>query len=244
MMSRPFLFIVIAVLISILAGCSPQDATLEEKPSDVTQAQEKPSQLDESQSIEGQIIEAQKIEAEDLDPNLQNELDLLKQKTGSYYWNDTTENPLIYIGMGLQPTGGYSISAERLTLEGKALKILVSTKAPGSDEMVTQALTYPFLLLKLPTDTEFDTLSVVDQAGMPYDLLTLNSESAQVIQGTYVGQIDSTSIEVQVGESFMVFRNFLMTELVDAIESGTLVELSYVETNEGQYQLYQIKPLE
>lgn len=63
----------------------------------------------------------------------------------------------IVVGYGEQPTGGYSISVDDLFLTANAVYIDTNLIGPGENESVTNALTYPYVVVK----TEFQENSVV-----------------------------------------------------------------------------------
>ncbi len=55
----------------------------------------------------------------------------------------------IVVGYGVQKTGGYSITVDELFLTSNAVYIDTNLLGPSKDEVVTQALTYPFVVVKL-----------------------------------------------------------------------------------------------
>lgn len=57
-------------------------------------------------------------------------------------------NLYIAIGYGERPTGGYSISVNDLYLGENAIHITTNLIGPSKDETVTQALTYPYIVIK------------------------------------------------------------------------------------------------
>jgi hypothetical protein len=63
----------------------------------------------------------------------------------------------IVVGYGEQPTGGYSISVDELFLTSNAVYINTNLIGPGENESVTNALTYPYVVVK----TEFQDKRVV-----------------------------------------------------------------------------------
>jgi hypothetical protein len=73
------------------------------------------------------------------------------------YSND--ENLYIVVGYGEQPTGGYSISVDKLFLTDNAVYIDTNLIGPSEKEYVTNAVTYPYVVIK----TEFIDKSVVFQ---------------------------------------------------------------------------------
>lgn len=63
-------------------------------------------------------------------------------------WNEGNRR-LYYFGWGEKPTGGYSIEL----IEVKNGVIRVRAKEPSTDMMVTQAITYPYLMISVPKGT-------------------------------------------------------------------------------------------
>jgi PrcB C-terminal len=76
------------------------------------------------------------------------------------HW-DLGQRTFYYFNMGLKTTGGYSL--ELLSTQNNLLKIKV--KAPRKDQMVIQALTFPYLLISLPQGNYH--FEVVDNTGHP-----------------------------------------------------------------------------
>ncbi len=61
------------------------------------------------------------------------------------------DSTTLVISMGTQPTGGFSIVLpESATREGEDVRLDVRLEAPEADAMVTQALTSPCVLIRLP----------------------------------------------------------------------------------------------
>jgi len=96
----------------------------------------------------------------------------------------------ILLSAGEKPTGGYAL--EDLVLYGTETEIEVTAnlRCPGEDEMVTQALTYPHLLVRIPDDDRHLVLGGISGE----ETVT----EAHVDSGRYVGQVDSNSIEIRI----------------------------------------------
>jgi hypothetical protein len=60
---------------------------------------------------------------------------------------DLKKQMVVVIFAGEKPTGGYSIEVKSLELKDKKLVVHWKLKAPGPDDIVTQAITYPELVL-------------------------------------------------------------------------------------------------
>lgn len=68
-----------------------------------------------------------------------------------------TDNLYIVVGYGEQPTGGYSISVDDLYLTSNAVYIDTNLIGPSEKDYVTNAVTYPYVVVK----TEFIDKKVV-----------------------------------------------------------------------------------
>lgn len=78
-----------------------------------------------------------------------------KQPFKISYSND--DSLYIVVGYGEQPTGGYSISVDDLFLTSNAVYIDTNLIGPSEKEYVTNAVTYPYVVVK----TEFVDKTVV-----------------------------------------------------------------------------------
>lgn len=85
--------------------------------------------------------------------------DLIEEKKGKPFKLSYSDSKFLYIvvGYGEQTTGGYSITVEDLYLTKNAIYINTNLVGPEKDEMVTQAITYPYIVVK----TEFLDVSIV-----------------------------------------------------------------------------------
>jgi len=59
------------------------------------------------------------------------------------------DNLYIAVGYGKQNSGGYSISVEELYLTNNAIYIDTNLIGPSSDDVVSQGVTYPYVVVKL-----------------------------------------------------------------------------------------------
>jgi hypothetical protein len=84
---------------------------------------------------------------------------IIEEKKSSAFKLSFSDSDYLYIvvGYGEQATGGYSISVDELYLTENAIYIGTTLLGPSKDEHVTQALTYPYIVVK----TEFMDKSVV-----------------------------------------------------------------------------------
>ncbi len=58
------------------------------------------------------------------------------------------ENLYIVVGYGEQPTGGYSITVNEVYLTDDAIVVDTNLVGPSENEQVTNALTYPYVVIK------------------------------------------------------------------------------------------------
>lgn len=73
--------------------------------------------------------------------------------------------PYAVVDLGQRRTGGHGIAVSRQAgLKGGVLVLKATTFAPRADQAVTQALTSPCALVRLPR-LGFDSLQVLDQSG-------------------------------------------------------------------------------
>lgn len=59
------------------------------------------------------------------------------------------DNLYIVVGYGKQNSGGYSISVEDLYLTSNAIYIDTNLIGPSKEDLVTQGVTYPYIVVKL-----------------------------------------------------------------------------------------------
>lgn len=57
---------------------------------------------------------------------------------------DFETSSLVVFGLGETPTGGYWLRVQSAQFDGERLFVQFMVNVPGDDEMVTQAITYPF----------------------------------------------------------------------------------------------------
>jgi hypothetical protein len=63
---------------------------------------------------------------------------------------DENLHQAVYIELGVRPTGGYRVEVVRAYEEDKNLVLEYSEREPAPDQLVTQALTTPWVMVLLP----------------------------------------------------------------------------------------------
>ncbi|HEY6142369.1 MAG TPA: protease complex subunit PrcB family protein [Flavobacterium sp.] len=81
---------------------------------------------------------------------LQND-DKLKDKINS---SDVQTSNFIVLNMGEKPTGGYQIGLESVVETDKNIIITIKEIAPEPNAMVTQAITYPYSIVRINSKKE------------------------------------------------------------------------------------------
>jgi len=67
----------------------------------------------------------------------------------TFYNKDKMDYLYIVVGYGKQPTGGYSVAVESLYLTENSIYIDTSLIGPAKGDVVTQAITYPYVVVKV-----------------------------------------------------------------------------------------------
>lgn len=96
------------------------------------------------------------VEDADLPGELKEIIDEKKENPFKLSYSNK-DNLYIVVGYGKQSSGGYSISVEDLYLTSNAIYIDTNLIGPSQDDLVTQGVTYPYIVVKL----EFLDKSVV-----------------------------------------------------------------------------------
>jgi len=189
-------------------------------------------------------------EPEDLDYEIFKEEDALPNDIGAVVSNlkgvrgyfvfdqqkyNTGDNLYILISSGEKVTGGYSLEVNTVSAEGGTLSVIVEEEEPADDVSVIQALTYPFVVLKL--DRSFENFSIVNTDTDKFDVIPADTvPEAMKKTGIYTGQIDNNFIEISVDnmESAYMLPEEFSWMLSELLNSGDTVVFSYYENTNGQ----------
>lgn len=88
------------------------------------------------------------VEEADLPGELKEIIDEKKEKPFRLTYSNK-DYLYIAVGYGKQNSGGYSIAVEDLFLTDNAIYIDTNLIGPSQDEMVSQGVTYPYIVVKL-----------------------------------------------------------------------------------------------
>lgn len=169
-------------------------------------------------------------------------------KEGLYKSETIDGNVYVLLSSGQKNTGGYSV--EVTSVIGNENKILINgkLKSPKEGELVTEAITYPYTLIKLEEDNR-----QVELGDFQNNKIEEQSKVAEKRLGTYVGQIDSNAIEIDIdGESnaYTLSENIKGYFNIDdssykGIKEKDEVEIIYYANEEtGQLMITDIKKVD
>ena len=94
----------------------------------------------------------------------------LERETGASVPSDAGGGTYLAAYWGEKPTGGYSLGARSARLEGDRVTVRLALQEPPPDAIVTQALTYPYVVAVVRgLDPEGKDFLFVDQGGQRLD---------------------------------------------------------------------------
>ena len=88
------------------------------------------------------------VEDADLPGELKEIIDEKKEEPFKLSYSNK-DNLYIVVGYGKQNSGGYSISVDELYLTSNAIYINTTLIGPSKEDMVSQGVTYPYVVVKL-----------------------------------------------------------------------------------------------
>jgi hypothetical protein len=129
-MKKVILYITVLTLIAMFTGCAQPPG------SDGTEPETKE-------------IKYETVSKDDLGSETVEKIESVKHKKGYMLLTEDEEYAYLFIGSGEKPTGGYDIKIKSVTQTGDKTLISVEEISPGKDDMVTEALTYPYIIVKI-----------------------------------------------------------------------------------------------
>lgn len=103
---------------------------------------------DDSEIKKLRDLEFTVVEDADLPGELKEIIDKKKDKLFRLHYSNK-DFLYIVVGYGKQNSGGYSIAVEELFLTDNAIYIDTNLIGPSQDDLVTQGVTYPYIVVKL-----------------------------------------------------------------------------------------------
>ncbi len=125
-LNKIILLLIIVTSMIWLAGCKPKDTEIKKL----------------------RDLDFTVVEDADLPGELKEIIDEKKENPFKLSYSNK-DNLYIVVGYGKQSSGGYSISVEELYLTENAIYIDTNLIGPSQDDLVTQGVTYPHVVVKL-----------------------------------------------------------------------------------------------
>ncbi|KYH34133.1 hypothetical protein CLTEP_19100 [Clostridium tepidiprofundi DSM 19306] len=91
------------------------------------------------------------------DSELSEWISINRNTKGVYFKNYNNKNYLL-ISAGKCNTGGYSINLNKLYTKKNILYVDADIKVPSKDSIVTEAITYPYLIIQLDSNSKFNNI--------------------------------------------------------------------------------------
>ncbi|MBN2558958.1 MAG: protease complex subunit PrcB family protein [Clostridia bacterium] len=227
------------VAIGMLAGCKNDKMAGQDAPTPTPGASAGPS-TEPPQGITVNKIEFKEVEPGDLTEGQIRQINDFALVGGYYHWVDSNGVYRVFISAGEKPTGGHGIKVISVEDNEGMTNIIVEETSPGEDDIVTQAITYPYVVVEMKGIT--DRFSITGLDGREFELIDENDIELHIVECIYEGQIDNNSIEVVADGSYLVFRNPGMTNLVSTLKTGDLIRVVYTISDEDQLMLASILP--
>lgn len=228
------------VVLMIFTGCNNKSVDTNQ-PTDKPNVNVPSATMTPPQGFTVNKIDFQVVNFDDLASEKIEFINNLATLRGYYYWRDDNGKYTLFIGMGEKPTGGFSIKVISVEDNEGKTNILVEETIPKKDDIVSQALTYPYLVIEMKGIT--DQFNIANTSKEEYKALDIDELKVNTVEGIYQGQIDNNSIEVKIGETFMVFRNTEMTKLIAGYKKDDIVKITYSISESGQFNLVSIEPV-
>ncbi len=111
-------------------------------------------------------VEYEEVNLQDIPDDLAKWVEA-NRKTPGIRFKNVDNKTYIQICAGEKPTGGYSINLESVTMVAPgSIYLTAQVISPPPDMMVTQALTYPYILIEIE-DAEISTVDGIINDGIP-----------------------------------------------------------------------------
>lgn len=196
MKNRKILGFILLLVIVLLAGCQQQTTPGTDEYPEVPPV--KYTLLDETTAMEEGL------------PGL---LDYVKDQPG-YFVHTTEDNTYLIINMGEKPTGGFALTVDSVGLVGGVLGVKLIEKSPKPGEAVTEALTYPQVVLIVQED--FSSVKVESDKETKYEdleiVLKTDSGRYQALSETFELQIKISGVPNEIPA-----KVFALTALQESI---------------------------
>ncbi|WP_432408324.1 hypothetical protein [Wukongibacter sp. M2B1] len=136
-------------------------------------------------------------------------------------------------------TGTYVGQVDNNSIEIKVdngfMVLMLNDETRNSIEEINEGDEIDFVYYKNEND-QYVLVSIIKK--------DIDEEVKKSSTGIYIGQLDNFSIEIQIDNVSKVFINYEMEKLINGIEQGDKVEITYTENEQGQLSLESLKKIE
>ncbi|SDK00003.1 Gmad2 immunoglobulin-like domain-containing protein [Natronincola ferrireducens] len=249
-MKKIFVYIIILVLIFVMMGCRVEPVPDPPPPQD-----EPNGGMEENGNFHGDInVELQDrmriVEEDTLPDTIREWFQQFGDERGGYVYQHP-DATYVKINAGEKPTGGYGISIVDYLHEEYPRIIVVDTRIPDEDDIVTQVLSYPSVILQVHTDmaVEFEVRTIDDEAfPMEHTLvfaeLELPEENEEInnpveIQGRIIAFEGSFIVRILDAEDEIIHEEHLQADAGGPEWGSFQEEIRYPlpKTKEGRIEV-------
>jgi len=188
-------------------------------------------------------LEFNEVEYHDLSPDIKSWVDTSRRQEMAQAKNFKGYT-YILVTYGEKPTGGYTVEIKDLLLKEKEIEVIVEFKAPSADQMVTQAFTYPYALVRIEaTDLPF-SFTATGEKEYIMELRGIDRIRPIVASSNWI-KIFNPAPEQEIEESFTVegiastFEGNIRYRLINA--QGEKVKDSFTTAGMGDWYYFEIE---
>lgn len=170
----------------------------------------------------------------------------LSQQRGYSIYKHGENEYILFVALGEKNTAGFDLSGKEITInEDGQIQVIIEEKEPGTNEMVAEVITYPHKFFWIKGEiADIDKVTVLNQKGIAFaKILDQKADGMTWHQGIYIGQIDTHSIEIQIGEEAKAFQILDVKESFEALQlnDGDSIEFTYINNENGQLVIKELK---
>jgi hypothetical protein len=240
-MKKKFTIIIILLMTTVMiSGCTQKDIPKETSKETTTGT---------NNSITVNKIDFKVLKNEDINSEMKKTIEFIKQSRGYTIMSEDENSYYIFISSGERNTGGYDIEVLNVDdNEGKTI-ITIQETVPGKDQMVTEALTYPNVVIVIPKNIspvflvfntdgeEFKDISDAPGEGNNHEktygiigeitALSINKDNISImVEGEINKDSEYDKASVRIDEESTVFLNDELTT-ADSLEEGMEVRVIF-----------------
>lgn len=150
--------------------------------------------------LQDRAVEYTLVQVDDLSPDMQRIVANLKFDRGYFVFGAELSGlpegeQLIMVSAGEKPSGGFGLEVQKITGKGDSATVMVKETAPGPNDNVTDAITYPYVLINARTKAA--SISVMDDRNSPFPRLQLERTFSD-LTCIYVEQVGTDRIKLLI----------------------------------------------